>query len=804
MQFKNQGYTAMGDANQRTRSRQFIGLAQHYRCFIPGFASIAAPLTDLTRGTGIKRRPIVWTAACTKSFQLIKDRLTSAPILQAPQMSKPFYIETDASDFGVGAVLLQPDNNNTWHPLAYESKKLSSAERNYPTQERELLAILHALRTWRYLVEGREYTVFTDHQPLIYFRSQIKPTPRLIRWMAEFELYNPKILYKPGKENSVPDLLSRRDGSFAPADTDSLEPQFLYTMPMSHNSDWPWFYSTDISQVSKELLTPGILRLIERHKQDFVAKDGQVYRKVRFSENDEREVLFLQFAERANAVQQLHESFGHMGLDSLLDILQKRFWWPSMRKDVKMWLKACLMCQINQRKDRTHHDEMHPLDVPSSFHRWHLDFIGELPTTLKGNRWILVAVDYATNWPIARPVPVASAEAVADFLYEEIVMRFGCPREILTDRGANFSSNIVKHYLKKLDVHHKLTSAFHPRTNGKCERLNGTLKAALRKYTNGALHRWDDFLNAALFACRIRKHATTGFSPFYLTYGREPLLPGDELQPYIDKLTMADQRTVDDITSREVEALRQNRAAAEFRMKAVANRDKIKWDAAIKKTTYELGDKVLLTHEGRFGLEPRFKGPYIVLKTNDETGTYLLEKLTGEPLKSWVHTDRLTAANGEAIVESWYDPTVSRKEWRDAMTTANRPLVMPSDSPSPTAPFTSPVADHVDPIATSAPLKDIPSIVSTDASPPKMQPLVNEPRDIERGLSSVQEGDNVDVISDDYPNQVIKEVDMSPDKVTEDRSQRQAKRTTTLGGVPKRSYAPTIVARKRRRLEAQN
>ena len=131
-----------------------------------------------------------------------------------------------------------------------------------------------------------------------------------------------------------------------------------------------------------------------------------------------------------------------------------------MRKDDKLWLKACPMCQINQRKDRAHHDEMHRLDVPAAFHRWCLDFIGELATSLKGNRWILVAVDYTTNWPIARTVPTASAEAVEDFIYEEIVMRFGCPKEILTDRGGNFTSNIVKHYL------HKLTSAIHPRTNG--------------------------------------------------------------------------------------------------------------------------------------------------------------------------------------------------------------------------------------------------------------------------------------------------------------------------------------------------
>jgi hypothetical protein len=99
---------------------------------------------------------------------------------------------------------------------------------------------------------------------------------------------------------------------------------------------------------------------------------------------------------------------------------------------------------------------------------------------------------------------------------------------------------------------------------------------------------------------------------------------------------MADRRTVDDLTSRELEILQQNRAAAEFKMKATAARDKIKLDAAIKKVSYEIDDRVLLTHEGRFGLEPTFKGPYIVVKTNMETGTYLLQTLAGQPLASWV------------------------------------------------------------------------------------------------------------------------------------------------------------------------
>ncbi|KAG2213620.1 hypothetical protein INT45_010119, partial [Circinella minor] len=194
---------------------QFVRLASHYRRFIQGFASIAAPLTELTKGTGAKKRAITWNQDCEEAFLKIKDHMTAAPLLLPPNPELPYVIETDASDFGAGGVLLQKGTDGLLHPLAFESKKFSSAECMYPAQERELLAILHCLRQWHCFIEGRDYIVLSDHHPLKYFRSQKKPTPRLTRWIAEIELYDPNIQYKPGKDNHVPDLLSRRNNPTA-------------------------------------------------------------------------------------------------------------------------------------------------------------------------------------------------------------------------------------------------------------------------------------------------------------------------------------------------------------------------------------------------------------------------------------------------------------------------------------------------------------------------------------------------------------------------------------------------------------
>jgi hypothetical protein len=652
--------------------RQFVGLAQHYRRFCPSFSSIAAPLTELTHGNGAKKRAIVWNADCETSFKAIKQMLTTPPLLKLPNMSQPYRIETDSSDFGVGAVLLQQDSStSTWLPIAYESKKLSKAEQKLPAQERELIAIIHALRTWRCFIDGCQggYTVYSDHKPLIYFQSQINPTPRLVRWIADYELFSPKIEYKAGRDNQVADALSRKPDLLIDngVETPSLKPEYLYAawdqLSDQIKTDWPILY---VDRNYEKMKSDVLRKRMEKEEDQFVVRQKTVYRKVELESGKIMELKFIPFSERADLVFKYHESFGHAGIKTMLKMFTERYWWPGFRKDILEWLKTCTACQLNSRRDHIHQDVMHPLQIPKAFDRWHLDFVGELPTTANGNKWLLTAVDYLTNWPIARAVSVASMEAVADFIYEEIVMRFGCPSEIITDRGANFTSGLVQAYTKRIGTNHKLTSAFHPRTNSKVERYNGVIKQMLRKYVNGAIHRWDDFVNAALWASRVRVHSTTGFSPFYLAYGREPRLPGDILRPYITREMLLDKRTVADITSRELELLGQHRAAAEFRLKAMGEADKKRWDSKIKPTSFEIGDMVMLTHEGKLGLEPRFKGPYIVTKTFPNYGTYQLETIAGEPLQSLVHVDRIKAANGEKPLVPWYDPTTSRRAVREA------------------------------------------------------------------------------------------------------------------------------------------
>ncbi|KAL1933992.1 hypothetical protein VTP01DRAFT_8082 [Rhizomucor pusillus] len=307
--------------------RQFIGLAQHYRRFIPSF-----------------KRPINWSDVCQASFDLIKSKLITATVLQAPDVSKPYRVKTDVSDVGIGAVLLQADDQGIWHPLAYESRKLSSAERNYPAQERELLAILHVLRTWRCFLEGRSYEVFTDHHTLKYLRSQSKATPRLVRWINELEL----------KEYD-----NESDSHAEP-----MKPKFLYALsssiPAEHRQDWPFYYADPPKDMPQE-----VADLLEQEKHKFFVKGRKVYREVTFIKDGESkvvEVLYLPFAYRADKVKTFHTVFGHAGKVTIYDLMKLRYWLPAIKNDIQKWLKKCPECQMKARRSHTHHDEMHPLE----------------------------------------------------------------------------------------------------------------------------------------------------------------------------------------------------------------------------------------------------------------------------------------------------------------------------------------------------------------------------------------------------------------------------------------------------------
>ncbi|KAE8211321.1 hypothetical protein CF327_g4927 [Tilletia walkeri] len=192
---------------------------------------------------------------------------------------------------------------------------------------------------------------------------------------------------------------------------------------------------------------------------------------------------------------------------------------------------ACAPCQVSARPNPNQEREEGVVvaDTPfQPFERWGIEMIGMLPTSPDGNRWIVTAVDYATGWPLAKALPDAKAERIAEFIHDEIYMHYGAPREFVSDNGENFLADVVEKLMSGLGSRHRLATAYHPRTNGRVESLNGQIGRILTRILVGNPTRlWDQYLSQTLFACRVRTHSTSGYSPFTLVYGVDPRLPDD-------------------------------------------------------------------------------------------------------------------------------------------------------------------------------------------------------------------------------------------------------------------------------------
>ena len=395
---------------------------------------------------------------------------------------------------------------------------------------------------------------------------------------------------------------------------------------------------------------------IIQEAENFILEDGVLFRKVR----EGIVAPYIDFQFRGDLMQKMHDQYGHLSYASLANVFESRAWWPSMEKDLRQFRASCPNCQIHQQQRKMQEREQGRLVADPSiqpFQRWGIDLIGRLPKTNNGNRWIITAIDYATGWPIAKAIPKATEDAIAEFIFSEIYMHYGAPQEIFTDGGRNLWGGVVENYLKKIKTLHKGTSPYHPRTNGKVERLNGIIGTMLGKMLlNKPTKLWDLYLDQAIFACRVRTHATTKTSPFYLLYGRQPHLLGDPNEalsidtaaaPYDERLKL-------------LSSARQEAAVATYEraLKETGARDGL-----VKQHKLDEGEWVLVRHENPQKFEAKWFGPYQIIEKM-LLGTYRLQDPNGHELAALVHGNRLVKASvrtADELRDLWASPKTKDK-----------------------------------------------------------------------------------------------------------------------------------------------
>jgi hypothetical protein len=375
------------------------------------------------------------------------------------------------------------------------------------------------------------------------------------------------------------------------------------------------------------------LHNLQKKSEGYEEKSGRLYKR-----NKEGKLLKVLKKSEIDSVLWMmhnHPTAGHFGIENTYEKIKGRFYWKGMLEDIKRYIKYCDVCQRRGKKGGQGY--LNPIKAEKPFERIGIDFVGPLSQTEKENRYILVAMDYLTKWPEAKAMKKATAENVAEFIYKEIICRHGCPKIIMSDQGSHFKNQIVKELCERFRIKHKLSSPYHPQTNGLVERFNRTLCESLAKISEKE-DQWDEHVEEVLFAYRTNKQGTTGKTPFYLTYGRQPILPVDEFE---GNEKVKNIGTKESILQRKYELLEleeQRREALENVEKS-QGKQKERHDGKINsETVFQIGDKVLLKESSKEKqwtgkLSQNWKGPYYIHEIYGK-GAYKIKTLEGRILKA--------------------------------------------------------------------------------------------------------------------------------------------------------------------------
>lgn len=567
--------------------RSFHGLASFYRRFVRDFSTIAAPLNELVK----KEVSFHWGEKQQHAFDLLKDRLTSSPILALPNFDKMFELECDASGVGIGAVLIQESR-----PIAYFSEKLKGAQLNYSTYDKELYALVRSLQTWQHYLRPKEFVIHTDHESLKYLKGQGKLSRRHIKWVEFIESFPYVIKYKKGKENIVADALSRRHSLITTLSSKLLGFESIKEMYVDDSDFSSLYVACEHGSLDK-----------------FYKHEGYLFK--------ENKLCIPNCSMRELLVREAHGGglMGHFGVQKTLEVLKEHFFWPKMRKDVNKICERCVTCKQAKSKSKPH-GLYTPLPVPCE--PWvdiSMDFVLGMPRTKNGRDSVFVVVDRFSK--MAHFIPchkTDDASHIADLFFKEIVRLHGVPRTIVSDRDVKFLSHFWRVLWSKLGTKLLFSTASHPQTDGQTEVVNRTLSQLLRAIISKNLKSWECCLPFVEFAYNRTVHSATNYSPFEIVYGFNPLSPLDLVPIPIEERTSLDGKRKAELVKQLHEKVKQNIEKRTDQYMKQANKGR-------KRVVFEPGDWVWLhlrkerfPAKRRSKLHPRGDGPFqVIQRIND-------------------------------------------------------------------------------------------------------------------------------------------------------------------------------------------
>ena len=654
-----------GEPSAVTEVRSFLGLCSYYRKFIPNFSAIAKPLTKLTE----KEQEFKWGVEQEDAWRELKSRLIHAPVLAYPDPTVEFILDTDASAYGIGAVISQVQDD-VEKVIAYGSRTLTKEERRYCVTRRELLAVVYFVKHFRHYLYGHTFTVRTDHGALRWLINFKDPQGQVARWLEVLGTYDFRIEHRAGIKHNNADALSRkpcsqcqrqhpdnipenrkarvvtrqqvRDQLASIPTPDTLPPQ-----PIAN----PWIGNglLHIDNIKKEQKNDPLLSKLFIWKENdkrpewneisaegtplksywaqwdsLKLEQGVWYRVLCLEGKKTRRQILVPATLKTSVLQQLHNAVtaGHMGIRRTLSGIRMRFFWHGMRNDIQDWCRKCSVCAARKPPGLMRKAPLKKYQVGVPMERVALDVLGPLPLSRDGNRYVLVVSDYFTKWAEAYAIPDQEAKTVATAFVNQFVSRFGAPLLVHTDQGRNFEAKLFQEMCVLLGAKKTRTTSYHPQSDGMVERLNRTLGTMISAYVTDNQRTWDQHLSMLTMAYRATPHESTGLSPNEMMLGRETHMPVDVmvgLPPAESRLNETEY--VENLRKCLGEAYEH----ARNHLDASANRQKQYYDLGARGKPFQPGDLVWFRNKDRRKgvcpkLQKKWKGPAIVEdRLNDVT-----------------------------------------------------------------------------------------------------------------------------------------------------------------------------------------
>ncbi|OWZ17073.1 RNA-dependent DNA polymerase [Phytophthora megakarya] len=500
--------------------KRFVHMAGFYRRFVPDFASKAAPLTKLLR----KDAAWCWAEPQHEAFECLKTALTERPVLAYPDFSRSFKLVTDASAVGLGATLTQ-DQGQGEQPVAYASKVNSPTVANYSITDLECAAVVWAVKLFRPYLYGRKFELVTDHAALKWLMTSKDLTGRLHRWALQLQEYHFDVVYRPGASNVVADALSRAPVNAVVAVTTHGDEG---EMMAGRNGE---------EQLTDELIrerqstdrTVNQLRLEGRHAgREIVDNDGLAC--IRASDGSLR--VLLPASLWAVVLRECHDSIfaGHLRVPQTYARVAAQYWWPGMKEHIRRWVRSCRDCGTRKARAREVIPPLRSQGIGDVGDRWALDVAGPLPMTARGCRYVVAAVDYATRYAVVAAVPTHTAQDIAKFIMDKLVLSYGPMRELVMDGAPELNGEVIEALVSDLQARQITPVPYRPALLGLVERFHRTWKDMVALFVAEAQDDWDRWLSCATYAYNGAQHSAMGYSPNELMMGRRLRAPNELLR----------------------------------------------------------------------------------------------------------------------------------------------------------------------------------------------------------------------------------------------------------------------------------